>query len=374
MTVERNRPRSRAYDHIDVWLPLYVNEHGELPTYATVQQFLRVSHELGSSSSTVQRALNRWTAVAANQALLTAARSRVRDQLKASSAGVTIEGSTTAASSPTSTADPLLASALSALRASIREEESKRIHAEADKRIEEAQATADEAVRAARAAQEKAMLLLEAAEERQRRALERVVEIEGTCERRLQDAVASNERLMTSHIAERAAIRDELEKQTQERVAAACAPLRDQITTLEHNVKELIAANTGLTGRIEVLQGELLTSERNAASQHSEITRHWANELSRSREETKETQAALRKAVAEKEGAVRAARSEAIEGIIKALNDLRESVGGVNAVHNTHLGGISTRLDALTKAVAKAAANQKQGGPTRKSLTRAPSP
>lgn len=344
------RPRSKAYDHIAAWLPGYVNEHGELPTYATVQQFLRVEHALASSSTTVKRALATWSELPANKALLDACRQRTRDQvMQRPDTGSTIS----AGEDQSSPHDPLLATALTALRASIREEERRRIQADADAQIEQMRTTADADIRQALLAKERTELLYQQADRARLAAEAHASACAREMDVRVQDVKDGIAEFVKQLAGDHATQLQALEQQLEARTEAVAAPLREALAREEKRRHDLQAENTKLAETIDALQGKLLASEQSAAAQHSEITKHWAGELNRSREETQQAQSALRKAVAAKDDAVRAARTEATEAIAQALNALRESVGGVNAVHNTHLGAITAKIEELSVRVGK---------------------
>jgi len=354
-------PRSAAYDHVTAWLPAYVNDHGKLPSYLTVLTYLREVHNLGSSSSTVKRILDGWQQIPANLQLLDAARQRVREQFLRTSAGAAPaiidagEGSAIPASlgAPgVPAADPLLAATLSSLRDSVRAEERRRAEQVADERVANIQAVSDEAVRQAKLSEERAVLLLQQAEAHRSAAEASAAERTRDADARVSEARIAMEALQKQHSGERAADRVAAAREAAQQVDEAVLPLREAIARLEQRLVDADARETALQGQVASLTEQLLAAERGAAAQHSEITRHWAGELSRSRDETAQVQTALRKAVAEKEDAVRLARQETTGAIVQSLNALRESVGGVNAVHNTHLGTITARIEELAGRVA----------------------
>lgn len=362
-----------AYDHIAVWLPTYVNEHGELPSYLATLEFLRTVHGLRSSSTTVQRALDGWKLIPANQALLAEAARRRSEQYLPSAAGsgpAMIEaGEGITPSAPPSrspgipAADPLLAAALTSLRDSIRSEERQRADAAASEQVAQIRAAADEAVRQAKVSEERATLLLQQTEAHRAAAEAHAAERVREADARVSESRSMLVALQQQHAGERAAERAAATRDALQQVDAAVAPWRETITRLEQRLADAEAREAALHGRLAAVTDQLLTAERNAAAQYSEITRHWAGELSRIRDETTHAQTALRKAVAEKDDAVRAARAEATDAVVLALNNLREAVGGVNAVHNTHLGGITKRLaDLETLARALARGRENTGG------------
>jgi hypothetical protein len=114
------------------------------------------------------------------------------------------------------------------------------------------------------------------------------------------------------------------------------------------------ASNTRIESLETALTAEKEASskrEQRSASQFSESSRLWGNEIALLREKVKLLEVALLAAKGANDEAVRTARREMSEAIATEIKKLAEAVGGVNVVHNTHMSGQRTLIEALLQRV-----------------------
>jgi hypothetical protein len=92
-------------------------------------------------------------------------------------------------------------------------------------------------------------------------------------------------------------------------------------------------------------QSEAVEREARSAEQFRELSRTSGMEISRQRDKIAELEKALLAARVERDEAVTQTRRDITEAIAAQLKELAVAVGGVNQVHNAHMGGLRTQIE-----------------------------
>lgn len=121
------------------------------------------------------------------------------------------------------------------------------------------------------------------------------------------------------------------------------------------HLKERLQDAIGKKKRLVETHAEALKAERarsetretRASEQMSETTKHWAAQVTALRAESSELAKKLATAAtalltgkADHEKALARARQESIRAVSDEIKRLSDALGGVNALHNSHLGAV----------------------------------
>ncbi len=158
--------------------------------------------------------------------------------------------------------------------------------------------------------------------------------------REIDAAHARNETLTNVYLA----VSESLAESLAERKAAlTAAQAAAEASRLER--MSLEAACDALRLQLTREQSDAALREQRAHEQFQSSQALWLKEIATLRDKVVSLEKALLAERVAKDDAVRQARREITEAIAIQLKELAVSVGGVNQVHNTHMGGLRTQLE-----------------------------
>lgn len=302
--------RTDTYEKARPYIAEHVVNHGKLPTVDALAYWFSNEHGSTPSRETLRRVLLEFR-------------------------------------TPAGESSPADASALSLAQTTLAQAR-KEANAEADKKLAIARETIErdankriaEAERAAAVRAEGAELDRVEAEGKAARAEERAKVLAEQSQRALADTGARNETLTNALLAASQRISELIyERETALRHAAeAIARMRSIESAHEACVKALQVQLVDLTRNSD-------EREARSAEQFRLLSHSSSMEISRQRDKIAELEKALLAARVEKDQAVSQTRRDISDAIATQLKELAGAVGGVNQVHNTHMGGLREQLE-----------------------------